>query len=173
MGQMDSTPKEVKMKRYLIAGALAALPLVAEAGVGSTYGFGGTTSGVAPSLPSIDWNAQGVIGQLHLLDLIVYGANDELKLSGNVFKTMQRAKVNEDIGGVVQLGGGLVLDAPGFDFDYLAWDVQVKARLGAQTQKGAGFGIYVVPGIGVTNSVTGDPTVCGSGMVQFSAWMNK
>lgn len=171
---MDSIPKEVKMKRFLMAGALAALPLVAEAGVGSTYGFGGNLSGVGPSLPSIDWNAQGVIGQVHLLDLIVFGANNELLLSGNVFKTMQRAKVNEDIGGVVQLGGGLVLDAPDFNFDALGWDVQVKGRLGAQTQKGAGFGIYVVPGIGVTNNtLDGDPAVTGSGMVQFSAWMNK
>ena len=73
----------------------------------------------------------------------------------------------------VQAGGGLAVYAPDFDFDYLGWDVQLKARLGAQTQKGAGFGIYVVPGLGATNGITGDPSIAASGMVQFSAWMNK
>lgn len=161
------------MKRFLMTLALAAFPMIAQAGVGSTYGFGGNLSGVGPALPSLDFNQQGLVVQIHALDLVYYGANGDLLLSGNVFKTMQKAKVNEDIGGVVQGGGGLAVYMPDFDSDYLAWDVQLKARLGAQTQKGAGFGIYVVPGLGATNGITGDVGVSASGMVQFSAWMNN
>ena len=168
------------MMRFLMTLALAAVPMIAQAGVGSTYGFGGNTSGVGPGLPSLDFNNQGLVVQIHALDLIYHGANGsgsgdkgDLLLSANVFKTVQKGKVNEDIGGVVQAGGGLAISMPEFDSDFVAWDVQLKARLGAQTQKGAGFGIYVVPGLGATNGVTGDPSIAASGMVQFSAWMNK
>ena len=62
--------------------------------------------------------------------------------------------------------------APDFNFDYKQIGFQAHVRMGAQTQKGAGFGIYVVPGFGV--GLVGDETdFIASGQLQVSAWTNK
>ena len=165
------------MKRFLIAGALAVLPATASAGVGVTWSAGSEYGAKgyytsAFNLPTIDYHQDKFVIQVHAIDLVEGLVTDNLQFGLNGYMTTRRAKVNEDVGGVVQAGGGLAIYAGDFDFDYLAWDVQLKARLGAQTQKGAGFGIYVVPGLGV-GMAGGEADVMVSGMLQVSAWTNK
>lgn len=164
------------MMRTLLAAALAVLPSVAQAGVGVTWftGFDGGAKGYFASgsaLPTVDYHTEGMVIQVHALDLVRGVIGEQVYLGGDFYMTTRRLKVNEDIGGVIQPGGSLDI-ATNFDFDPLNLGVMGKVRLGAQTQKGMGFGIYVVPGIGF--GLAGEETdVLFSGQLQISTWANK
>lgn len=165
------------MKRFLIAAVLAAVPATASAGVGLTWSAytlenakGYYSSPFA--LPTVDYRQDKFVLQIKAVDLVqgVVAGNLELGLAG--FMTTRHAKVNEDIGGVIQPGLSLEVYAPDFDFDYKQIGFQGHVRMGAQTQKGAGFGIYVVPGFGV--GLVGDEMdIIASGQLQVAAWTNK
>jgi len=168
------------MKRFLAALALAVVPSIAQAGVGLTWytGPSGGTKAVYGDpmyLPTIDIHSQKLLIQLHALDLVAYLPAKYIALGGDVFVTTRHLKVNEDIGGVIATGGSLDLFTDtGFD----AFDVgaQFKVRMGAQTQKGMGFGIYVVPGLGVGAVSSGGNSsmdILASGQLQVSVWTNK
>ncbi len=164
------------MKRFLLALALAVLPSAAQAGVGVTW-FTGADGGAkgfftsGSSLPTLDFHMEKYVIQVHALDLVRGVIGEQLYLGGDFYMTTRRLKVNEDIGGVIQPGGSLDI-ATNFDFDPLNLGVMGKVRMGAQTQKGMGFGIYVVPGIGF--GLAGDETdVLFSGQLQISTWTNK
>ena len=164
------------MKRFLAAVALAVLPSLAHAGVGLTWytgpSFGSKGIWSNPmSLPTIDIHNEQMLIQLHALDLVAWLPAKEIALGGDMFMTTRHLKVNEDIGGVIAPGGGLdILTDTGFNAFYV--DGQAKLRMGAQTQKGMGFGIYVVPGIGLGMG-GGELDFLYSGQLQISIWTNK
>ena len=165
------------MKRFLIAGALAVLPATASAGVGVTWSAGSEYGAKgyytsAFNLPTIDYHQDKFVIQVHALDLVEGLVTDNLQFGLNGYMTTRRAKVNEDVGGVIQPGLSLDIYAPGFDFSNGLIGFQAQVRMGAQTQKGTGFGIYVVPGLGV-GMAGGEADVMVSGMLQVSAWTNK
>lgn len=168
------------MKRTLAAAALALLPSIAQAGVGLTWYTGpsvGTRGYWADPvyLPTIDIHNQKMLVQLHALDLVAGLPAKEIVLGGDLFMTTRHLKVNEDIGGVIAPGGGLDFAAD-TGFDVFDFDAQFKVRMGAQTQKGMGFGIYVVPGLGIgAVSAAGNTEfdVVASGELQISVWTNK
>lgn len=165
------------MKRFLMAAALAALPTAAQAGVGVTWftGYDGGSKGFFTSgsaLPTVDFHMNEYIIQVHALDLVRCGLTESLCLGGDFYMTTRRMKVNEDIGGVIQPGASLDIYSPTFDMDPLSVGAMGKVRMGAQTQKGMGFGIYVVPGIGLGMG-GGELDFLYSGQLQISTWTNK
>lgn len=165
------------MKRYLLAAALAVLPSVAQAGMGFTWYTGVNGSGAkgffaSPTvLPTLDIHNEKWTYQLHALDLVRGLVAEQLYLAGDVFMTTRRMKVNEDIGGVIQPGGSLDI-ATNFDFEPVNLGLQGKVRMGAQTQKGMGFGVYVVPGVGV-GMASQEIDFLFSGTLEVSVWSNK
>ena len=163
------------MLRFALAGLLAALPAAAHAGIGTTYSLGSeySTRGLYFSpmwLPTLDIVNEGMVIQLHALDLLSGLTNEAVVLGGNIHFTTLRKNINESIGGVVQPGGSLDI-VTDFDFDPLYLSALGLVRMGAQSQKGMGFGIYVVPGAGIVLA-DGDLELGVSGTLQVSAWMN-
>lgn len=164
------------MKRLLIAALAAFVPAVANAGVGLTWftgsEFGAKSYYASPmGLPTIDIHNKEFVVQLHALDLVHGIVNEQLYLGANGYMTTRRMKVNEDIGGVIAPGASLDI-VTNFDFDPLNLAAQGLVRMGAQTQKGMGFGIYVVPGLGIAMA-GGEFDVVMSGQLQISTWTNK
>lgn len=165
------------MKRFLVAAVLALLPAAAHAGVGVTWftgAEGGAKSLIVDQslLPTVDFHVQNYVIQVHALDLVRCGVGQALCLGGDFFATTRKLKVNDDIGGVIQPGGSLDIYSPTFDFDFVSLDAIAKVRMGAQTQKGMGFGIYVVPGLGI-GMAGGEFDIAYSGQLQISTWTNK
>ena len=167
------------MKRLLIAAALAAFPAVAQAGVGLTWQAGGTFTSpnghyIPPfGLPTLDFHLQGgTVIQLNALDLVYGLPRKAVDVGGDFFVTTRRLKVNEDIGGVIQPGGRLEI-ATDTSFSAVAGSALFQLRMGAQTAKGMGFGIYVVPGLGAALGQDGEADLDVSGALQISTWMNK
>ena len=70
---------------------------------------------------------------------------------------------------MIQPGGRLEVQT-NTSFDPLAVTAQAQVRMGAQTQKGMGFGIYVVPQLGVS-TIPGEFRVTYGGGFQISAWL--
>ena len=165
------------MKRLLLALPLfaltaAAMPSVAEAGLGFTaYPFGGefAKSGalytsIFGSVPSIDWKDGGNYVQVHLFELIdglALGKVDlpdgsdaslaQLRLGVNYYKKSGKSKtITDRVDGVVFYGGSLdVVKNLDSDNDYLTFAPAFACRAGAQVSGGMGIGIYVVPTIGI------------------------
>lgn len=165
------------MKRTLAAIALLAAPLTASAGVGFTahqevkasgrgfYGLGG-------DLPTLDITNEGLVIQLHALDLL-YALNREyLDLGVGVYKTAKAGPVTGDWKGVLQPGGTLELygSPPDFGFDPINIALIGQARMGFQKAEDFGFGLYVVPGLGV-GYVADEFEMMVSGGIQVAAWM--
>ncbi len=169
------------MKRTLVSLSLLALPMTASAGVGFTAHQSWTYSsrnywGSPINLPSLDITNNGLVIQIHALDLIEALTYEDLDLGVAVYKTTKAGPVNDDWKGVFQPGGRLELDT-NFNFDPLTVGALFEPRLGFQKADKFGFGLYVVPGIGA--GVTPDPAtgdtafeLLVSGGIQVAAWMN-
>ncbi|MFZ5476489.1 MAG: hypothetical protein ACOZNI_06890 [Myxococcota bacterium] len=165
------------MKKLLGALALfAATTSPAWAGFGATAYMGSYQDGTA-WYPSLDYRAKGILVQVHLLDWIqgvdvttgdpVFAVNAGADVTGIAVKR----KVGPDVEGVFMPGAGVRITSIS---DTMFWNVMAQGRLGAEMKQGMGFGIYVVPAVGVTNMVTGDLGLNYGGTLQVSTWfMNK
>jgi len=164
------------MKRTLTALALLATPLTASAGVGFTAHQEARYSGrslyySAMNLPTLDIVNDGLVVQLNVLDLLEALNYEELDLGVSVYKTTAHGPVNGDWKGVLQPGASLEFTGgPSFSFDPVNLAVIGQARLGFQKAQDFGFGIYVVPGLGV-GYVASELEMMVSGGIQISAWM--
>lgn len=174
------------MKRFLIAALATVIPLSAQAGFGVThYSSIETTKtpGISSmhELPSIDYKSGPLVVQVDALELIQsLGQEDQLRLGVNLYQTTIKKKVTEEFGGVVQFGGSLDFDQQSQDLKYI--NVMGAMRMGAQASKGMGFGIYVVPQIGLSmaNGDAADVVRPDStmelelgGQLQISTWLAK
>jgi hypothetical protein len=170
------------MSRFFCAAvtglALTAASSTAHAAVGftahQTWDYG--THGFYASpfvLPTLDYASDGLILQAHVLELLAGASNSTLDLGVNLYKTVSKKKVTDDINGVLQAGAKLNV-ASGADFDVAngSLGLILSARLGAQASKGIGFGMYVVPDLGVAKTGDEIELVVGGGL-QVSAWMKK
>jgi hypothetical protein len=159
------------MKKILAALALALVSTSAHAGIGATASIGGTNDGAVMGLqaPSLDWRGGGVLAQVHLLDLIGELTNERVELGVDVSGVVHKRKVGPDVEGVIMPGGTLNFSTP-TSFRNASWQVLAQTRFGAEMKQGMGFGIYVVPQIGVSN-FTGDVGLSYGGTLQVSAWM--
>ncbi len=170
------------MKKTLIV-ALASLAVAspAFAGFGSTGslplgGSGATASlGGLTGAPTLDYRAKGWVVQAPILDILgsaldkdekgetVVGTDLGLAVSYAVHKKM----IAEETEGVLMPGAHFTHTAMGNAFG-------VHARLGGEMKKGAGFGLYVVPKLGVfMPEGGGDTAITTGGVLEFSAWFAK
>ncbi len=159
------------MKKLLLLalGLVAAAP--AYAGVGATAYVGGTNDGAAMGLlaPSLDYRGGGILAQVHLLDLIGELPNERLELGVGVSGVVVKRKVGQDVEGVIMPGGHVNFGVP-TTFKNPSWQILAETRFGAEMKQGMGFGVYVVPQIGVSN-FTGNVGLSYGGTLQVSAWL--
>lgn len=169
------------MKRFLAALSLLALPMTASAGVGFTAHQTMTYSSrgfyYSPfNLPSLDITNQGLVIQIHALDLIEALTYENLDVGVALYKTTNNGAVNDNWKGVFQPGGTLEVSTD-FNFDAPNAALLFEPRLGFQKADAFGFGLYIVPGIGAglaSDPLTGDSEfeLMVSGGVQLAGWMN-
>ena len=81
-------------------------------------------------------------------------------------KVEVRIKCAPEVEGVFMPGVGFRVA----DTGKIGFNAMVKARFGAEMKKGVGFGVYVVPAVGITTLSTGSITPNYGGGVEFSAW---
>lgn len=162
------------MKRLLLTSVCSlALTSPAWAGVGLT-GYFGAGPGYEGTVwaPSVDYRSKGLLVQIHALDLLAplaTGGDFYVNTGVDVTYVALKKKVGPEVEGVLMPGGGVYLNTLGDTH----WYVGAEARMGAEMKQGAGFGMYVVPTLGVTNFVTGDVGLSYGGTIQVSAWFGK
>ena len=160
----------------MFAAALLLLSAPAHAvGIGSTAGIGtgGLFSGAtffdfrgSSFAPTLDIHANPVLVQIHVLEFTeALVDEEELYLGANVLFAAHEGALTGPWLGVVE---------PGFGVDLWATDpmwigLTGQCRLGAQVQEAAGFGVYVVPELGLGIS-DGDVDWVAGGTLQVSAW---
>ena len=162
------------MHKLLATLALSlAVATPAYAGIGASAYVGGTNDGGTMGIlaPTLDYRGGGILGQLHILDLIGELPNERLEFGLDVSGVVVRRKIGTDIEGVIMPGGTLNLNSP-TSFKDPSWQILAQTRFGAEMKQGMGFGIYVVPQIGVSN-FTGDVGLSYGGTLQFSTWMTN
>lgn len=190
------------MKKLLAAIVLGALPSAAFAGVGATAHLGAMNDGTTWA-PTIDYRAKGLLIQADLLTFVGnIGANNEDKVGDDLYLhdkldlglaasyAVLKKKCMEDVEGVWMPGlefryvgfigdtGEALGDA---EFQSGAVNVSIKSRMGMEMKKGAGFGVYVVPkmGISTVNTIGLIPdeevtlNFTYGGGIEVSAWFNK
>jgi hypothetical protein len=131
-------------------------------GLGSSVGVGfGDPLGFPPSF---DLVLDPAIIQIHALQTIDAAVDDQLYLGANVYFEVEIAPIGGPWYGTIQ---------PGFSLDLLGDPTTVvvagEARLGLAAQDDAGFGLYVVPALGIAAS-DGDTELVAGGTLQVSVW---
>jgi hypothetical protein len=192
------------MKRFIpaltLAAAAAALSTPAQAaGLGftaqtdtnyETRGFYTTTGAGIFNLPSVDIRTKGWIIQVDALETLASITRKEVNKDGDEtnglhlgvagYTTNIKKDVKDGIEGVVQPGAKLLLDT-NTSFGPAYWSLLGSVRMGAQASKKMGFGMYVVPHLGIAGTPDlrpdGDPTentigLAVGGQLQISAWLN-
>ena len=143
----------------------------AGVGVGGFFGFdsfGGYSGSVGGFAPTLDLHTDPVHLQFHVLELTSALINDQaLFIGANVYFDAAAMPVGGPWTGVVQ---------PGFGLDLYGSPVTVaitaECRLGPQMWESAGFGVYVVPAIGMALD-DGDAFWLAGGTLQLSAWFGS
>ncbi|MEZ4235877.1 MAG: hypothetical protein R3F59_06880 [Myxococcota bacterium] len=147
--------------------AALALALGVEApafafGLGSSVGIGFGDSAGFP--PSFDLVLDPAIIQIHVLQTLDAAVDDQLYLGANVYFEAEIAPVGGPWYATVQ---------PGFSLDLLGDPTTVvvaaEARLGLAAEDDAGFGVYVVPALGISAS-DGNTDLLAGGALQISVW---
>lgn len=162
------------MKRLLATLALMALPMTASAGVGFTAHQESKYSArgfyFSPmNLPTLDITNEGLVIQINALDLLEALNSEQVHLGGAVYKTVKSGAITDSWKGVLQPGGNLDI-VTNFDFDPINLALTGQARMGIQKADAFGFGVYVVPGVGV-GYVADELEMMVSGGIQVAAWM--
>jgi hypothetical protein len=171
------------MKRILAVTVLAALPLTANAGFGVTAALGSVENSINTDhfvgqhfYPTFDYKQGPYLLQFAVLDLInTIGQDDEdiLLVGANAYMKIGGGPVGPNVAGVQQLGVSLDYRQAGEDITFTT--LMLSGRMGAQTAKKMGIGIYVVPEIGI-NVASEDAReesleLAVGGQVQLSVWM--
>lgn len=160
--------------RLLAFVLVGVLPGVAQAAVGSTFYVGpgassaglggGTVWGLGANYPSLDIYAGEFVIQLHVLELVQGLTDSTIYLGANAQKTVLAAPAGL-LDGVVQPGISLdVVSDTGSNSTVLQAGGLV--RLGVESKKSMGFGIYVVPELGLS-LVDGEVDLLTGGTLQF------
>lgn len=156
--------------KKLVALVLLAAPQAAFAGFGATAHLTGLTDGTS-WVPSLDYRSKDLLVQVHILDTLLNtagGGDFALDAGVDVTYAAVKKKVAPETEGVLMPGGSIRLA----NYSDFGLNVIAEMRMGAEMKKGMGFGIYVVPQLGVT-TLPGEFRVAYGGGLQVSAWLNK
>ena len=105
-------------------------------------------------LPTIDYKAGKVLIQFDALETIAsLGREDLMNFGLNGYYTVSKGEINSNFDGVLQMGASIDLQQDNTieDAEHNNIYALAQARMGAQSAKKFGIGIYVVPGIGIAN----------------------
>lgn len=161
-------------------------PGLAHAGFGATAHLGGLSDGTGFS-PTLDWRAKGFLVQVNLIDTIGSITDDQLDVGAAFSGVAAKRKIADQIEGVMMPGGRVSYYGLIGDLADAADKAKVQAggfslagefRLGMEMKDKMGFGVYVVPQIGVSNrlgvgTVADDEGEIGltyGGGLEVSAW---
>ncbi|MCB9745407.1 MAG: hypothetical protein H6740_22705 [Alphaproteobacteria bacterium] len=161
------------MKRTLLGLAALLLPSTAFAGFGASASAYALSDGTA-YYPSLDYRAKGFLAQVRLIDTIGHLQNDwfDLGIGGSYMVVNEKAA--PEIEGVIMPGMDVRLMVPFGDNNAdFSFNAMAKVRFGAEVKKDMGFGIYVVPQLGVSNIATGDVGLAYGGGFEVSAWSKR
>jgi hypothetical protein len=170
----------------LVALVAALSPGMAHAGFGATANLGGLSDGTSWA-PSLDWRAKGYLFQLQLVDTIGGATSDRLDIGAGFSGVAAKRKIAGEIEGVMMPGGRLRYfqyigdtgDAIGKSkLQGSGFNVVGEFRMGMELKEKMGFGVYVVPQLGISNlfgiaSVKEDDTefaLTYGGGLEVSAW---
>lgn len=166
------------MKRILFVVAVLGLAQEASAiELGTTAGFGtggfgffgtrlGPGWGSRSFAPTFDLRTDALHFQFHVLDLLsTLNAGNGLFLGANGYYRLHEADVGGPWTGVIQPGGSVDLWIDDDAFIALA----AEGRFGIEAVGSAGFGIYVVPALGIAID-RGTLDLVTGGTVQISAF---
>lgn len=161
-------------KLLMLLGLSLAAASPAYAGFGMTAHMGATNDGAALGLmaPSLDYRAAGVLVQVHLIDFVGELPNGLVDAGVDVSAIALKRKVGTDVEGVFMPGATVQIHADTRN-DTLGWQVMAQTRMGAEMKQGMGFGVYVVPVVGVSNLLTGKVGLAYGGTLQVSTWFKK
>ena len=143
----------------LLAFAATLAPGMAHAGFGATASLGGLTDGTSWA-PSLDWRAKGYAFNLQLVDTIGGVTSDQLNLGAGFSGIAGKRKIGDNIEGVIMPGGRVrYMQYIGDTGDALSkskvqasgFNVDAEFRMGMEMKEKMGFGVYVVPQLGVSN----------------------
>ncbi len=164
------------MRRLTILCALLSLPGTAHAlGYGTSYGIGAEVSGrgyyAAPfgTWPSLDLYLHSVTLQLHPLELVHGIMQDDIQLGANAYFAGRSFATGTALEGVIMPGASFDLAAD-TDFDPLDLALMAEGRAGLQAADAMGFGIYLVPGLGIALA-DGDFELMLGGRVELAIWL--
>jgi hypothetical protein len=171
-----------------ITALLAAFaPTQALAGFGVTAQLSSLSDGTF-WVPSLDWRAKGITFNLQAIDTIGGLASDQLNLGAGITFVALKKDIAQEVEGTMAPGLRLRYFGHMGEFGEALDDAKMQSggfnavaqlRTGMEMKKGMGFGVYVVPMLGVTN-LPGVGTVKASkseialawgGGVEVSAWL--
>lgn len=170
------------MKKLLMLMALAA-PTSAFAGFGATAHMTALSDGTSWA-PSLDWRQKGVHINVQAIDLIDGLGNDELDLGAGFAIVAAKRTITPQVEGTVSPGLALRYysitgdNADRSDKDQDGgFNLVGQFRMGMEMKEKMGFGVYVVPQLGVSNigSIGGPEDdskikLVGGGGLEVSAW---
>ena len=167
------------MKRILFALAALILPQSAFAGFGTTGYLGGGFGGlggqvygpITSGLPTLDYHSGQHLLQFDVLGLISSITTEEnFGFDAAYYNTAYKGEISDRWKGTVAPGIhlGYANDA---STDTSHFDAIVGLRMGAQALKEMGFGLYVVPGIGIHNVTDDKIYLAMSGGLELSVWL--
>lgn len=135
--------------------------------LGNAFDFGlGDVFGARGFAPSLDLRSSTLHFQFHVLEFLSVLADDGGAFIGaNGYYQLHTAPVGGAWMGVVQPGLSVDLWA---DNDLLL-GLAAEARVGVEAAEDMGFGVYVVPSLGLAVG-DGDTDLIAGGTLQFSAW---
>ena len=172
------------MKKFL-ALALLAAPASAFAGIGSTAHLTFLSDGTGWA-PSLDWRAKGVHVNVQVIDLLDGLGDDELDVGAGFAMVAAKRAISPQVEGTASPGLALryySINGDGGDamekakLQRSGFNLVAQARIGMEMKDKMGFGVYVVPQIGVTNLKTfggkddeSEIKLVGGGGLEVSAW---
>lgn len=175
--------KNILRVAAVLAGLVAVIPQ-AHAGWGATAfltsesDLGANVIGAPAWAPTVDYRRNGLLFQIPALNLIGGMASKNLDLGLGFSGTMLKGAMSGTTDGVLALGvNGRYFTPTGGAKDSSGISLILKARMGAEVKKGMGFGIYVVPQLGISNFADGKPATAArdiglgwGGGLEISTW---
>lgn len=172
------------LKMFALVGLMAASAAPAHAGFGATAYLTSASNlgggiGAPMWAPSLDYRFKGLLFQLPALNLIGGFASQHLDVGLAFSGQLAKGEITGNADGIFMLGGDVRYYAPTGSAakNSSGFELMLKGRLGAEMRKKMGFGIYVVPELGISNFVDGNPKtsardlgIAWGGGLEVSAW---
>lgn len=150
--------------------AVLATPSAHALEVGSSVGVAPTSPAALNAFsPSLDLRFEPVIIQIHIMEFLRELADEDVQIGANVLFRAHDAELGKRTKAVVEPGFGLDILANGDTMVAVTGDCRLGATINGAK---AGFGVYVVPSIGLMFG-DGDVDFGAGGGIQLSTWFGS